>query len=95
MKKLPGLFALLMVFTLLLSPVCSAEGVNTDTLAAWDIRVSVPDGKTAVLKGNEYYIYAREDGYIPYVMLATYSYDSGTGSDDDGLCVEYARDILL
>ena len=76
MKKLFGFLSLLLVFTMLLSPVCFAAGDNTDTLADWEIRVSVPDGKTAVLKGREYYIYAREEGYIPYVMLTTYSYDS-------------------
>ena len=90
MKKLAMTLCLLLVFAMVLSPVCSAAGENYDTLADWDVRIAVPDGKTAVLKGSEYYIYAEKEGYIPYVMLRTYRYDSaeefipvfdGTGLD--------------
>ncbi|MCR5575588.1 MAG: hypothetical protein K6F56_01115 [Oscillospiraceae bacterium] len=76
MKKLTTALCLLLVFAMVLSPVCYAAGENTDTLVDWDIRVTVPDGVTAVLEGNEYYIYAEEADYIPYVMLTTYDYDS-------------------
>ncbi len=77
LKKLAAL-CLVLVFVLALAPVCRAED-NFDTLADWDIRVKVPDGKTAVLKGGEYYIYAEDEGAIPYVMLRAYRYDSAEG----------------
>ena len=70
MKKLPILLSLILVFSLMLSPLASAAGSNTDTLADWDIRIAVPDeAAAAVLEGNVYYIYAQHEGYIPYVML--------------------------
>ena len=70
MKKLTFLLSLLLVFSLVLSPAASAAGDNYDTLADWDIRIAVPDSAAAaVLKGNTYYIYAQNEGYIPYVML--------------------------
>ncbi len=72
-KKLIAL-CLILALVLALNPLAHAE--NTDTLADWDIRVTVPDGKTAVLKGGEYYIYAQDEGAIPYVMLRAYRYDS-------------------
>ena len=50
-------------------------GDNYDTLADWEIRIAVPDDTTAVLKENEYYIYAQHEGSIPYVMLRPYRYD--------------------
>ena len=76
MKKLSALLCLLLVFVMLLSPVCCAAGENFDTLADWDIKIAVPDGTTAVLEGDEYYIYAGDADYIPYVMLRTYDFDS-------------------
>ena len=76
MKKLTTALCLLLVFVMALTPVCYAAGENTDTLADWDIRVTVPDGATAVLEDDEYYIYAEDVDYIPYVMLTTYDYDS-------------------
>ena len=75
MNKKRTALCLVMILILVLSPLSYAEG-NTDTLADWDIRVAVPDGKTAVLKGNEYYIYVEQGGGIPYVMLRAYRYDS-------------------
>ena len=69
---------LLLALALMLAPAAWAEE-NYDTLADWDIRVKVPDGKTAVLQGGEYYIYAGAEGYIPYVMLRAYRYDSAEG----------------
>lgn len=75
MKKCTSLLCLLLVFTLALSPLCCAEE-NSDTLDDWNIKIVVPEGKTAVLKGSSYYIYAKNSGVIPYVMLNTYRYDS-------------------
>ena len=72
MKKLYSVI-LVMVLILSLAPVCLA--VNTDTLTDWNIRITVPEGKTAVLKGSEYYIYGQHEGSIPYVMLRPYRYD--------------------
>lgn len=76
-KKLTALCAILALL-LALAPAALA-GSNTDTLADWDITVAVPDGKTAMLKGGEYYIYIEEGGGIPYVMLRAYRYDSAEG----------------
>ena len=76
MKKRLTALCLILVFSVVFSSVCYAAGDNYDTLADWNIRIAVPDGTTAVLKGNEYYIYAQSVGSIPYVMLTTYRYDS-------------------
>lgn len=75
MKKVTSLLCLLLVFTLVLAPLCYAEE-NSDTLSDWNIKIVVPEGKTSVLKGSSYYIYAKKTGTIPYVMLTTYRYDS-------------------
>ena len=56
MKKLSTVLCFLLVFVMILSPVCYAKGDNTDTLADWDIRITVPDGATAVLEGDDYWI---------------------------------------
>ncbi len=78
MKKLSVFLSLVLVLSLLLSPSALAAGGNYDTLADWDIRIAVPDdAAAAVLEGNSYYIYARNEGYIPYIMLmATGQFDS-------------------
>ena len=76
MKKLLTVLCFVLVFTMLLSPVAFAAEANTDTLTNWDLRITVPDGKTAVFKGDEYYIYAMKDGSIPYVMVRVYNCDS-------------------
>ena len=76
MKKLLSVFCFILAFSLLLSPLCHAESENTDTLVSWDIRITVPGGAEASLKGDEYYIYAGKPGSIPYVMLRPYRYDS-------------------
>ena len=76
MKKTTSVLCLLLALSMLLSPLCCAAGDNYDTLADWDIRIAVPDGATAVLKGGEYYLYAQKAGYIPYVMLRPYKYES-------------------
>ena len=52
-----------------------AEGEDYDTLADWNVRIAVPEGASAVLQGSEYYLYARKEGSIPYVMLKTYRAD--------------------
>lgn len=76
MKRNAAILCLLLVLSMLLSPLCLAAGSNTDTLADWHVVVTVPDGATAALKGSSYYIYAKKAGAIPYVMLCTYHYDS-------------------
>jgi hypothetical protein len=77
MKKLTTALCLLLVFVMALSPVCYAAGENTDTLVDWGIRVTVPDGASAVLDDNEYYIYAGKEGYLPYIRLtSSASYNS-------------------
>ena len=73
MKKQLSLI-LTIILILSLTPIALAD--NVDTISNWNIRVSVPEGKTAVLKGSEYYIYGQHEGSIPYVMLRTYRYDS-------------------
>jgi len=70
-KLLSTILSLILVLSI--APASFAS--NTDTLADWNIRITVPDGKTAVLEGKEYYIYGQQEGYIPYVMLKTYRYD--------------------
>ena len=77
MKKTLTVICLIIVLSMLLSTVCFADEGNFDTLADWNLKVTVPEGTTAVLKGNCYYIYAQKTGYIPYVMITTYNYDSG------------------
>ena len=69
-------FSLVLTIILILSLTPVALADNTDTISNWNIRISVPEGKTAVLKGSEYYIYGQHEGSIPYVMLRTYRYDS-------------------
>ena len=76
MKKLFPALCLVLLLTMLLSPAALAEGSNTDTLADWDIEIAVPDGAAAVLDGTSYYLYADEAGYLPYVMLTSYTRDS-------------------
>ena len=67
--------SIVLIFLLILSmaPLCYAK--NTDTLADWNVKITVPDGKTAVLQGSEYYIFGQQEGSIPYVMLRPYRYD--------------------
>lgn len=67
--------SVILCMILILSVAPSSFAGGTDTLADWNIRITVPEGKTAVLEGKEYYIYAQQEGYIPYVMLRTYHCD--------------------
>ena len=83
MKKILSALCFVLALCLLLSPMSFAAGDNYDTLADWNIRIAVPDGATAVLKGDEYYIYAQREGSIPYVMLRTYRYDDAVDFLDD------------
>ncbi len=72
MKKL---LSIVLILVLILSVTPVGLAADTDTLADWNISITVPDGKTAVLKGSEYYIYGQQEGSIPYVMLKPYRYD--------------------
>ena len=76
MKKFVTVLSILLIVSMVFSPLCYAAGSNTDTLVSWGIKITVPDGKTAVLKGDAYYIYGQKEGYIPYVMLVPYKYSS-------------------
>lgn len=76
MKKLAPALCLLLALALCLTPLSFAAEPDFDTLADWNIRIHVPEGKTALLAGDSYYIYAMGEGAIPYVMLTVYSYSS-------------------
>lgn len=78
MKKTVSMLCSMLLLCLLLVPVGYAEEENIDTLTGWNIKIVVPDGTTAVLEENEYYIYAQRAGEIPYVMVRTYRYDDET-----------------
>ena len=78
MQKSVSLLCAVLILFLMLIPAGCAGGENVDTLTGWNIRIDVPDGATAVLEGNEYYIYARRAGEIPYVMVRTYRYEDET-----------------
>ena len=65
MQKSVSLLCAVLILFLMLIPAGCAGGENVDTLTGWNIRIDVPDGATAVLEGNEYYIYARRAGEIP------------------------------
>ena len=69
--------SLILAFSIFFSrcPAVLAEEDNYDTLADWNVRIAVPDGTVAVLQGSEYYLYARQEGSIPYVMLKIYRAD--------------------
>ena len=75
MKKILRVLCMVLALSMLLTPLCFAED-NYDTLADWDLRVKVPEGTTAVLKGSSYYIYAQRSGEIPSVMIRAYRYES-------------------
>ena len=72
-KTLSVFFALCMLF--ILGFAAFAKDGGYDALSDWNVRIAVPEGVTAVLQGSEYYLYAQEDGSIPYVMLKTYRAD--------------------
>ena len=76
MKKLMTALCFILIFSMLLSPAAAADGKSTDTLVSWGIKITVPEGKTAILKGDEYYIYAKNEGSIPYVMVRVYDFGS-------------------
>ena len=72
-EKLLTALSMVLVFAMLLSAAASAAGANSDTLVNWDIKITTPEDTTAVLKGNNYYIYPQTEGYIPYVMVTVYN----------------------
>ena len=83
MKKIVSALCFSLIVCILLSSACFAGEENTDTLTNWNLRIAVPEGTTAVLKGNEYYIYAQHEDSIPYVMVRTYAYDDVLEFVDD------------
>ena len=95
MKKALTVICFLLVMAMLFAPFCSAEGADSDTLVDWNIRIPVPEGTTAVLKGNYYYIYAQKAGSIPYVMVSAYHYESMDKliQDLDALMREQYKDL--
>ena len=52
-------FSLILTIILILSLTPIALADNTDTILDWNIRISVPEGKTAVMKGREYDTYGQ------------------------------------
>ena len=54
-------------------PAATDDNANVDDLVSWGIKVAVPDGCEAVLKGEEYYIYTETPGKMPYVLLTSYT----------------------
>ncbi len=80
MKKLL-LWLSCVLFLIILLPsraFAAAAAANSDTLPDWGIRIYSPEDTIAVLEEDEYYIYALEEGTIPYVMVRPYRYDSET-----------------
>ena len=75
------ILAVCMLFSLCL--YAFAESGNYDVPADWNVRIAVPDGATAVLQGNEYYLYAQQEGSIPYIMLKTYRADDAAAFLDE------------
>ena len=82
MKKTLRILCMILILSMLLTPLCYAED-NYDTLADWNLKVKVPEGTTAVLKGSSYYIYADHVGYIPYVMIRAKACESAEKFIDD------------
>ena len=78
MKRILTALTAVITVVLLSSVLCFADEPNTDTLSDWNIRIVVPDGAKAVMDGSDgcYYLYAEEEGSIPYVMLYAYEFDS-------------------
>ena len=74
-RTVKKLYSLILAAILILSIAAPCYASNTDTLADWNVKITVPDGKTAVLQGSEYYIFGQHEGSIPYVMLRPYRYD--------------------
>ncbi len=74
MKKRSAVLCFLLLICMVFSSVSWAEE-HYDTLVNWNVRIAVPEGATAVLEGNEYYIYAGQAGSIPYVMVRIYRVD--------------------
>ena len=73
MKRLFHVLTWMLAFTMLLSAAAFAAGSNSDTLVNWDIKITTPDDTVAVLKGNWYYIYTKQEGRIPYVMVTVFN----------------------
>lgn len=63
----------------------SAAKKNYDNLASWGIKVEVPDGATAVLKGSDYYIYPEKVGGMPYIILSSFTLNT----DEQGFLDEF------
>lgn len=74
MKKGLSAFGLMLIICVMLSAAGFA-GEQNDSLTDWNLRIVVPEGAKAVLEDSEYYLYAKEAGSIPYVMVRTYGYE--------------------
>ena len=62
-----------------------AEEKDYDNLVSWGIKVEVPNGSTAVLKGSDYYIYPEHVGSLPYIILSSFKLDA----DEQGFLDEF------
>ena len=78
MKKKVFILCSMLFLCLMLVPAGCMGGANVDTLTGWNIQIVVPEGTTAVLEENDYYIYAGRAGEIPYVIIRTYRYGDET-----------------
>ena len=65
MQKSVSLLCAVLILFLMLIPAGCAGGENVDTLTGWNIRIDVPEGATAVLEGNEYYIFSMQSQAFP------------------------------
>jgi len=75
MKKVLSLILVFCIFLGFCPAALSERENNGDALEGWNIRINVPGNAAAVLDGGEYYLYAQQEGSIPYVMVKTYRTD--------------------
>ena len=73
MRKMLTVLSMVLVFAMLLSVPAFAVGTSTKTITGWDIQIKVPDDAISVLKGDSFYIYTKQDGTIPYVMVMVFN----------------------
>ena len=75
MKKAVRAICLILVLCMALTPLCYADD-DYETLSDWNLKIKIPEGATGVFKGGSYVIYPQHVGYIPYLMISAYHYDS-------------------
>lgn len=63
----------------------AVEEKNYDNLVSWGIKVEVPEGCSAALKGSDYYIYPEKVGGMPYIILSSFKLNT----DEQGFLDEF------